>query len=197
MAGGSGGRATRGSTSQLAAQSTDTPAPPGPAHHGPADPELDYSQLVLALMDALSDPDVVNKLNCDTINYERLSNEISKQVQSLVKPLIDSIKQKDNEIASLNEKCDELEQRCDDLEQYSRKTSIRISGVPETDDENPFKIVLEVCNKKLKLKSPLQLSEISNYQHVGQRKTDGSHRQILVKFMNYQICRRVLDPSLN
>ena len=54
MVGGSGGRATRGSTSQLAAQSADNPAPPGPAHHGPADPEQEYSRLVLALMDALS-----------------------------------------------------------------------------------------------------------------------------------------------
>ena len=56
-------------------------------------------------MDALSDPDLVKKkLNRDTINYERISNEISKQVQSLVKPLIDSIKQNDNAIASLDEK---------------------------------------------------------------------------------------------
>ena len=34
------------------------------------------------------------KLNRDPINYERISNEISKQVQSLVKPLIDPTKQK-------------------------------------------------------------------------------------------------------
>ena len=195
MVGGSGGRATRGSTSQQAAQSADNPAPPGPAHHGPADPEQDYSRLVLALMDALSEPDVVKKLNRDTINYDRISKEVSKQVQTLVQPLIDSIKQKDAEIAALNDKCDELQERCDDLEQYSRKNSIRISGIPETQDENPFKIVMEVCNKKLNLKSPLQLSEISNCHRVGQRKADGSHRQILVKFMNYQIRKRVFGAK--
>ena len=195
MVGGSGGRATRGSTSQQAAQSADNPAPPGPAHHGPADPEQDYSRLVLALMDALSEPDVVKKLNRDTINYDRISKEVSKQVQTLVQPLIDTIKQKDVEIAALNDKCDELQERCDDLEQYSRKNSIRISGIPETQDENPFKIVMEVCNKKLNLKSPLQLSEISNCHRVGQRKADGSHRQILVKFMNYQIRKRVFGAK--
>ena len=75
------------------------------------------------------------------------------------------------------------------------KNSIRISGIPETENEDPFKIVLEVCNKKLKLKSPLQLSEISNCHRVGQRKTNGSHRQILVKFMNYQIRRRVIGSK--
>ena len=109
--------------------------------------------------------------------------------------MIDTIKQKDAEIAALNYKCDELQERCDDLEQYSRKNSIQISGIPETQDENPFKIVMEVCNKKLNLKSPLQLSEISNCHRVGQRKADGSHRQILVKFMNYQIRKRVFGAK--
>ena len=123
MVGGSGGRATRGSTSQQAAQSADNPAPPGPA-----DPEQDYSRLVLALMDALSEPDVVKKLNRDTINYDRISKEVSKQVQTLVQSLIDIIKQKDAEIAALNDKCDELQERCDDLEQYSRKNSIRMES---------------------------------------------------------------------
>ena len=83
-------------------------------------------------MDALSEPDVVKKLNRDTINYDRISKEVSKHVQTLVQPLIDTIKQKDAEIAVLNDKCDELQERCDDLEQYSRKNSIRISGIPET-----------------------------------------------------------------
>ena len=55
--------------------------------------------------------------------------------------------------------------------------------------------MMEVCNKKVNLKSPLQLSEISNCHRVGQRKADGSHRQILVKCMHYQIRKRVFGAK--
>ena len=87
------------------------------------------------------------------------------------------------EIAVLNDKCDELQERCDDLEQYSRKCSIRISGIPKTQNENQFKIVKQ------------QETQI-HISPVGQRKADDSRCQILVRFMNYQISKRVFGAKL-
>lgn len=181
---GSSGRS--GSTSQQ---------PPGGAASDSASQDGDYSQLVLTLLDTLSYPAVANKLNRETIDYQRISVEVSKEVQALVKPLIDSIRKKEEEIKDLKKHCQELAERCDDLEQYSRKNSIRISGIPETENENAFNLVLQVCNDKIKLDPPLLLSEISNCHRVGKRKENGSHRQILVKFMNYQIRKRVFSAK--
>ena len=161
--------------------------------HGPASPSeqapstLSTDELSMALIEALSSEDVINKLNRDSINYARITNEVTKRIKLIVDPLLNKFKEKDLEMEDLKAKYNELNDRCDDLKQYSRKNSLRISGVPEKKDEDVFSIVLDISKNQLKLDPPIRREDISNCHRVGSLKTDGSHRHILFKFMTYQV----------
>ena len=154
----------------------------------------DSDRLVLALVEALSNPDVVVKLNRDAIDYEKISDLVTQQVNTLMTPLINKLKEKDEEIKVLKSQYENIRERCDELEQYSRKNSIRISGIPQNPNaDDTFAIVLNVCNKIMKVDPPVRLEDISNCHRVGA--TDKSDRPILVKFMNYQIRSRVFKAK--
>ena len=140
-------------------------------------PVLDSSTLVLAFIEAL-----ITKLN-KAIDYDRISTAVSNQVERLIKPLTDKLAEKDAEIDQLTSKCQALEERCDDLEQYSRKDSIRIFGLPEIPDENPYDSVTWLCNTQMKLKPPLTLGEISNCHRIGPMSSHATKpRPMIVRF---------------
>ena len=51
-----------------------------------------------------------------------------------------------NDNAILKGKVYEMEKECDGLEQYSRRNSLRITGIPESEEKtNTDKIVLDMC----------------------------------------------------
>ena len=155
---------------------------------------IDSDRLVLALVEALSNPDVVVKLNRDAIDYEKISDLVTQQVNTLMTPLINKLKEKDEEIKVLKSQYEDIRERCDELEQYSRKNSIRISGIPQNPNaDDTFAIVLNVCNKIMKVDPPVRLEDISNCHRVGA--PEKSDRPILVKFMNYQIRSRVFKAK--
>ena len=85
-----------------------------------------------------------------------------------------------------------LEASNDDLEQYQRRNSLRISGIPEQDDENCMEIALKMANDTLKLDPPLEVRDIDRTHRSGQRK-QGKPKQILVKFAIYHQRRRFYE----
>ena len=119
-------------------------------------PNIEYDTLLVAFIEALSDPLVVAKLN-KAIDYDRISTAVSNQVEILIKPLTDKLAAKDAQINKLHTKCQALEERCDDLEQYSRKDSIRIFGLAEPHDENRFDSVTFLFNTQMKMKPLVQI----------------------------------------
>ena len=68
--------------------------------HGPASPSeqapstLSTDELSMALIEALSSEDVINKLNRDSINYARITNEVTKRIKLIVDPLLTKLKEK-------------------------------------------------------------------------------------------------------
>ena len=62
----------------------------------------------MALIEALSSEDVINKLNRDSIDYDRITNEVTKRIKLIVDPLLNTLKEKDLEIQDLKAKCNEL-----------------------------------------------------------------------------------------
>ena len=79
-----------------------------------------------------------------------------------------------------------------ELEQYSRKKTLKIEGIPETNDEDTFDTVLDVCNT-LKLDPPMELNDIDNCHRVGKSPVDGRPRAIIVKLSSYRARRRLYD----
>ncbi|XP_046563249.1 uncharacterized protein LOC124272152 [Haliotis rubra] len=85
----------------------------------------------------------------------------------------------------------ELRMKTDELEQYSRRNSLRISGLPEDiheegrDTEN---IAMEVLRGLHQTLSP---SDIDRCHRVG-RKSKDKHRDIIIKFVNYNDRNKVI-----
>ena len=151
---------------------------------------LDPVEFLLNLKEALRDPDVAKSLN-DALDFSKISKEIALEVSNQIKSLKENIEKKDIEINSLKEKCVELENRNEELEQYTRKNSLRFSGLEECDNENPTDTVLKVCNDLMKLETPVEVSDIDNAHRLG----DASPRAFIVKFTSYRVRRRVFEAK--
>lgn len=78
--------------------------------------------------------------------------------------------------------------RDDENEQYSRRNSLRISGVSETDTRPADDIVLEIANK---YNINVRLSDIDRSHRVGREMSDKT-RAILVKFTSYRAKREFM-----
>jgi len=70
----------------------------------------------------------------------------------------------------------------DDIEQYSRRNSIRISGITENKDENTDELVMKTIKEKLNI--DITTNDIDRSHRVGLRKP-GKPRQIIVKLVRH------------
>ncbi|MEW8546212.1 MAG: hypothetical protein AB2693_22060, partial [Candidatus Thiodiazotropha sp.] len=87
----------------------------------------------------------------------------------------------------LETKVAKLEASNDALEQYSRRNSVRISGIPQTEQENTDKIVLDIAKS---MDVPLVITDIDRSHRVGSDRN--SRRDILVKFVSYRARQSLL-----
>ena len=92
---------------------------------------------------------------------KKFTDDLRQELDSLRK----NIKAKDQKIAELETEIEVLKDDQDRLEQYSRRNSLRISGLPEQDGENVLKKVVDLCNNKLKL--PVKISDFDRVHRVG------------------------------
>ena len=76
---------------------------------------------------------LVRALGNETV-IKKLQDAVCGQLQQEVTNLKDIIKSKDAAIDKLEKRVNELESVQDDLEQYSRRNSLRIGGVDESED---------------------------------------------------------------
>ena len=88
-----------------------------------------------------------------------------------------------NEITHLRA---EVDLRIDDMEQYSRRSCLVVTGVPEKAEENTDDIILNTATQKLGIK--LELHEIAKLHRLGTKKESKEgqpmHRPIVVKFVS-------------
>ena len=87
-----------------------------------------------------------------------------------------------------------MELKLDEHEQYSRRSTLRMSGVPESPEEDTTAEVMNILNKKLNLSPPISIDNIDRLHRVG--KPGGSHpRHILVKFSTYRARQHVYSQK--
>ena len=86
---------------------------------------------------------------------------------------------------------DDLEVALDDHEQYSRRNSLRLFCLVESENEDITKRTIDALNESMnpKLSPPLRLEEIDRIHRVGPR--DKPSRPVLVKFATYASRRRI------
>ena len=102
------------------------------------------------------------------------------------------LQEKGKKIATLENRISVLENENDNLEQYSRRNSVRMTGLKEADTEDLYATVLEVVNSKAQLTPPLEPSDIDRVHRVG-RKSEDKTRAVLIKFSTYRARKRVME----
>ena len=89
-----------------------------------------------------------------------------------------AVASKDAEIKALRDELKKTTSQLNELEQYSRRQCVNISGVPETNNEDVKKLVLELSNVT---GAHLELGDVDVAHRVGKHKP-GKTRTIIARF---------------
>ena len=133
---------------------------------------IDKEDCISGMLAALSSKEVIEKLQAAVVT------DLRKEVAYLRCV----IEKKDATIESLTKRINDLEVALDDHEQYSRRNSLRLFGLVESENEDITKRTIDALNESMnpKLSPPLRLEEIDRIHRVGPR--DKPSRPVLVKF---------------
>lgn len=121
--------------------------------------------------------------------------EIESMIDSIVKGVVSGLTEKIKSLEEANadlqqknelllSKISALESQADHSEQYSRRNCLRISGVPEQNEENTDTIVLQIATD---IGSTIQLSDIDRSHRVGNvNRARTRPRDIIIKLATYR-----------
>ena len=136
----------------------------------------------------ISDDDV---LRIATKLQEMLSKEIDKLVEQKVAlkvaPLLTEVDSLKKSLADVKKELKDVSARNDDLEQYSRRSCLRISGIPENVSEDTTQIVLDLADR---CGTNIGVDDIDRSHRVGRvvsGEPQGTNkpREIIVKFRSH------------
>ena len=119
------------------------------------------------------------------VSSSAFQNALSDSLNFDIKSFEEKLKDKANKMADLEEKNKLLQDKLEQLEQYTRRTNIRIFGIPENKDEDTDQLVREFCKKELNL--DLKNEEISRSHRVGKKRILSSRhpRPIIVRLARH------------
>ena len=145
------------------------------------------------MQNTLTEDDILKvALKVKSLMITEINELINLKVEEATSYLRKDINSLRSENAQLKDDLNKLEKKCttdiDALEQYSRRSCLRIGGIPEIDNESTDKIVLDLANK---LKANVNVHDIDRSHRVGRPRehqmgsTDPPKpREIIVKFSN-------------
>ena len=158
------------------------------AHTDIEEIEMNPDKFAQILLSCLKDKEVIKQFR-DVTGFQNIQdsvNSLSRNIENLKK----TIEAKDVVITALKEEVKTLNHKVDDLEQYSRRNSVRVTGIPENENEAIGKSVLEMINNRMKVEPPVQAHELDRVHRVG-RLQEHKSRAVLVKFATYASRHRV------
>ena len=134
---------------------------------------MKQDEFTKAFIAALQDGAVIKQIRA--VIHEELHQEMAV--------LRNDLKEKEEKIKGLQKQVEELKVTADKQEQYSRRNSLRIFGLPETEHEGASEVALQLTNNDL----GLDITTIDRAYRVGRQNTERtSPRPILVKFATYK-----------
>lgn len=152
--------------------------------------EKDFTKAIIV---ALQDEEVIKGLKAAILG------DFHQEIQSLqtcVESLTKQLKEKDTTISHLQDQINQLEQKCDTQEQYSRRNSLRLTGLKEHEHEDIGEVVIDIINNKMKVSPEIKVDDIDRIHRVGPKKTN-HQRQVIVKFATYRARQRVFEAKRN
>ena len=93
---------------------------------------------------------MVNALSHERV-IQALRSAITNELKGEMNNLKTLLEKKDQDIESLKTRVGELEYQHNELQQYSRRNSIRVSGLVETPNEDPAELSIDLFNNRMKL----------------------------------------------
>ena len=101
-----------------------------------------------------------------------------------------AVAKKDEEIAALKEEVGKLAEQVNDLEQYSRRQCLNFSGIPEQQNENTEKLIIEIAKAAGVNVKP---DDIDVSHRIGKPKA-GKPRAIIAKFQSFSKRQEMYTP---
>ena len=104
-----------------------------------ADPSASLSsdRFALLMIEALCDPTVIGKIReACRMDYDEIADRVQMRLRGVIQKLEDELEVKDRQIFALEKRVAAAELQLDEQEQYSRRTSVRIAGLEEEENEN-------------------------------------------------------------
>ncbi|ELT89823.1 hypothetical protein CAPTEDRAFT_188214 [Capitella teleta] len=114
--------------------------------------DMDLSSFVGALTSALQDTQV----------RACLSDDVGESFRQELISLKAELKKKDSVIEHLDRRIESLESQNDALEQYTRRNSIRVTGLPEVEHEDILDRTLKIVNEDLEVNPPISIMDIDS-----------------------------------
>ena len=156
----------------------------------------DIDAFRLDIIEAFKDPSVAEQMAAAFAPHlERIADKMCERLDAKVKIMTQQLQARDQKIQSLENTVNILQLKIDDQEQYSRRESLRISGIPEMASENTDQIVMTLCNETPRCDPPLQDSDLARSHRSGD--IEKTNRVILAKFSTYKIRDRVIRARTN
>ena len=155
---------------------------------------MDADAMKLAFIELLDEDAVITKLGNIVRGSIKDIVEDLKATKAKVIKLEEKVNAKESEINNLRTHNDKLEVRIDELEQYSRRSSIRVYGLPEESPGTTDDKLIALCNDHLNLRPPLELEEIEVSHRVGPS-VDDKPRPVIVKFVSRRSKARVMTQK--
>ena len=100
------------------------------------------------------------------------------------------IKNFEENVSVMNKKVENLEKELDKHEQYSRRNSVLVHGIVETDDKVTYDLVIEAISAKMNIE--ISPADLYRMHRIG-KKMPGQNkpRPIIVKLSRYKVRKQV------
>ena len=159
---------------------------------------MDSDTFKLMVIDAMKDESVCNALARATEQQmEKMADKVLERLDARLKSYQEELNSKEKRISDLEEKVSSLEGLLDDQEQYSRRESLRFSGIAESPHECTDDLILDVVNNAMSVEPPLQREDIARSHRSGDKAKAKNGRAILVRFATYRVRDRVIRARRN
>ena len=150
---------------------------------------------------ALMLPEMANIIKSQLPDIQKIVKESTDTLSSEIQALRDENAKLSAEntklwgdVEKLTTRITKAENDNDALEQYTRRNSLPISGIPETEHENTDTLVYKLANQ---LNSYIGPTDIDRSHRVGKPKNGGRHRDIIVKFATYNARQKLYQNRMD
>ena len=150
----------------------------------------DDDALAVRLIELLNDDRVLRKLKT-ALYPQPLADKLDRQ-SSLIEQLIEQLKASEAKVTKLEERVKALVEHADRNEQYTRRSNLLFSCIPEAGpNEDTDKMIIDVINIKMEMTPPLRTVDIERSHRLGKKREDRD-RPIIVRFGSDRMRDRVI-----